>query len=120
MEPRGDIASRGNFRDDNDRRFDRDHHDDDRRFDVETENVELKLTETDPFKRLREFCYKGRYKYRFYWNKFSNGILCQCVISSRRGIRWNILTSEVMFVNTADVFHAQKAVSNSLLSRIGL
>lgn len=83
-------------------------------------NLEIKLTTSDPLDRLKEFCNQGNYVYHFNWDKFKTGVMCELEISYQIGDKKKTLTKEVRYVPGNDIKYARKVVSAILLERIGL
>lgn len=84
------------------------------------ENVNIELTEEDPYERLKEFCKKGFYYYKWTWDKFNNGILCDLELRYKFMNNKRVAVKETKFLYTTDLTIAQKIVSRSLLERLGL
>lgn len=79
------------------------------------------LTQQDPIKRLKELCKKGLYKYRFTWDIFANGIMCECLLYiSKYGSKKIEVSKSARFVLTSDLEHAKKVAAAILLESLGL
>lgn len=82
---------------------------------------EIVLTEIDPMKRLKQFATQGRYKYRFNWDQFKNGVMCELELTYQlQGSQRRTLVKEVYFVRDGDVEYAQNVLASIVLDRLGL
>jgi len=77
----------------------------------------IELTRDDPIERLAQLCTQGMYDYKFTWDKFANGIMCELEITQTTG---RILVKEVRYTNTTDEHQAQEIVAAILLEKLGL
>lgn len=84
----------------------------------------IKLTHSDPVKRLKEFCKQGKYYHHMKWDKFANGYMVECEVAYNLGryghIRRRILTKEARWVETGDLLEAQRVVAAVLLDNLGV
>nr|QBK86034.1 MAG: hypothetical protein LCMAC101_06290 [Marseillevirus LCMAC101] len=82
----------------------------------------IKLTHSDPIKRLREFCRAGKYYHQIKWDKYANGFMFECEVTYNLG-RHNkrrVLVKEVRWVETTDLTEGQRVISAILLDNLGL
>jgi hypothetical protein len=86
----------------------------------------LELTASEAFPRLRELCQSGRYKYIFSWDKFANGFMITCSITSlfqsseTSPIRKRLLIKKTIFHNSTDLHTAKNHISRVILDELGL
>ena len=84
-------------------------------------NCKIDLTETDPLKRLKEFCRQGRYIHKMTWDKFSNGFMIECeIMYNIKNNRRRTLIKEVRYITTDDLQYAKKVISAITIERLGL
>jgi len=83
------------------------------------EHVSIDLTENDPVERLKEFCRQGFYYYKWTWDKFQNGILCDIEIRYKF-MNKRVAAKETKFVFTTELPVAQRIVAKALLEKLGL
>jgi len=84
-------------------------------------NREIKLTEDDPLKRLKEFCNQGKYHYKINWDRFKNGYMCECTVYYNfKKKTTKVLKKEVFWVETNDLMQAKKTIAAIFLEGIGL
>lgn len=88
---------------------------------TKTINRTIALTQQDPIERLKEFCKQGLYKYRFTWDIFANGTMCECVLYiSKYGSKRIDIAKEARFVASTELTEVKRVVSAVLLDRLGL
>lgn len=83
----------------------------------------ISLSEQDPILRLRQLCSQGLYSYKFIWDSFENGIMCQCLVyyqlnassSSRKTI-----IHRSRFVDGTDIEFAERQLAAIVLDELGL
>lgn len=81
----------------------------------------IALTQQDPVERLKEVCKQGLYKYRFTWDSFANGTMCECVLYiAKYGSKRIDVAKEARFVASIDLSEVQRVVAAVLLDRLGL
>ena len=84
----------------------------------ELKEINLVLEENDPLKRLSELCDKGKYKYRFTWDKFKNGIMCTCEIYYFINKNKRIVISKSSWISTHRLNEAQSYTASVVLSAL--
>ncbi len=84
----------------------------------------IKLTHTDPIKRLKEFCRAGKYYHQIKWDKYANGFMFECEVSYNLGRyghnRRRVLVKEVRWVETDNLIEGQRVIAAILLDNLGL
>lgn len=84
----------------------------------------IKLTHTDPIKRLKEFCKAGKYYHHIKWDKFANGFMFECEVVYNLGRyghnRRRVLVKEVRWVETDNLIEGQRVIAAILLDNLGL
>lgn len=86
-------------------------------------NTPLKLTETIPFNRLKEFCKLGKYRYHIFWDKFFNGVLITCEVFYFLKNKKKIIHRETQFVICnldENINYPKNIICESFLHNIGL
>ena len=81
----------------------------------------IKLTHTDPVKRLKEFCKQGKYYHQIKWDKYANGFMFECDVTYNLGRnKRRVLVKEVRWVETDNLTEGQRVIAAILLDRLGL
>ncbi len=84
----------------------------------------IKLTHSDPIKRLKEFCRAGKYYHQIKWDKYANGFMFECEVTYNLGRhghnRRRVLIKEVRWVETDNLIEGQRVIAAILLDNIGL
>ena len=84
----------------------------------------IKLTHTDPIKRLKKFCKAGKYYHQIKWDKYANGFMFECEVAYNLGRhghnRRRVLIKEVRWVETDNLIEGQRVIAAILLDNIGL
>ena len=84
----------------------------------------IKLTHTDPIKRLKEFCKQGKYFHQINWDRYANGFMFNCEITynfGRHGYsKRRVLAREARWVETDDLMEGKRVIAAILLDNIGL
>ena len=83
----------------------------------------IKLTHSDPVKRLKEFCKKGKYYHQIKWDKYANGFMLECEVSynlGRHGHKRRVLAKEARWVETDNLIEGQRVIAAILLDNLGL
>lgn len=83
-------------------------------------NRNIRLLEINPQLRLQQFCNQGLYKNIFTWDKFNNGIMCQCDIFYKINNKLTTIISRSYFSHGLDVEFAKNRVAAIILNEIGL
>ena len=81
----------------------------------------IKLTHTDPVKRLKEFCKQGKYYHQIKWDKYANGFMFECEVTYNLGRnKRKVLAKEVRWIETDNLTEGQRVIAAILLDRLGL
>jgi len=84
----------------------------------------IKLTHSDPIKRLKEFCKQGKYYHQIKWDKFANGFMIECEVFYNLGSyghnKRRVLTKEVRWVEKDDLLESKRVIAAILLDNLGV
>jgi len=80
----------------------------------------INLTQTNPLKRLQEFCNQGIYYYKFTWDGFGNGYMMTCEIYFNLGRKKVTVIRESQWIASIDIIEAKNIISAIVLHSIGL
>ena len=92
-------------------------------------NTKLELSETNPFLRLKQLCKLGRYIYKFSFDKFQNGYMITCSLTSTFKIprpdnsffmKKRLVARKTVFSNHELLDDAKNDVCQALLTELNL